>query len=339
MKRTSLFAVVLAVIAAAGCTVQDATPPSSGTAPTTKTPGGGNSEPASTGAAVAVEGEIKIDGSSTVFPVSQAMAEEFQKIHPKTQVVVGESGTGGGFKKFSAGEIDINDASRPITEAEAKACEEKGIKYVGFKVCIDGLSVLVNPQNEFTKVLTTDQLKQIWQPNSTVKTWKDVNPEWPAEPIKLYGPGTASGTFDYFTEVINGKAKQSRTDYLPSEDDNVLVKGIAGDKYALGYFGFAYYSENKDSLKLISIAKGSDPAAAVTPSIETIRSGEYSPLSRPLYVYVTAPALKRPVVQEFMRYYLNAGQKLVSEVGYIELDKPVLEEQVKVLEDAITGLK
>ena len=343
MKRISLIASLLALSVFAGCSVEkpgsapaggmSAAPTENSAAPTKAT------ESTATSTAVAVEGEVKIDGSSTVFPVSQAMAEEFQKVQPKTQIVVGESGTGGGFKKFSAGEIDINDASRPISEAEAKACAEKGIEFVGLKVCIDGLSILVNPENDFCKVLTTDQLKQIWQPDSPVKSWKDINPAWPDHAIKLYGPGTASGTFDYFTEVINGKAKKSRTDYLPSEDDNVLVKGIAGDKYSLGYFGYAYYAENKDSLKLVSVASGSDPAKAVTPTIETIRNGEYSPLSRPLYIYVTKPALKRAVVQEFLRFYLGVGQKLVPEVGYVELDKPVLDEQTKVLEEAIAGAK
>lgn len=343
MKRITIATLLLMGSLLVGCSVQDGNNTTEKTL--SKNAANGTAVPSDAAAtqetvapAVVVKGEIKIDGSSTVFPVSQAMAEEFQKIHAGTQIVVGESGTGGGFKKFAAGEIDISDASRPISDAEMKSCQEKGIEYVGLKICIDGLSVLVNPQNDFCNVLTTSQLKQIWEPDSKIQTWKDINPEWPSEKIKLYGPGTASGTFDYFTEAINGKAKKSRTDYLPSEDDNVLVKGITGDKYSLGYFGFAYYVENKDSLKLVGVANGDDPAKAVTPTIETIRGGTYSPLARPLYVYVTKPALKREVVQEFLRYYLGAGQKLVPEVGYVELESSEIELQKKTLEEAISSL-
>ncbi len=335
MKRLSLFTLCFGLLSLAGCTVQDsAAPPKTGaSAPTVAAPGGDAS------VAVPLSGEIKIDGSSTVYLVSQAMAEDFQKLHSGLQVVVGSSGTGSGFKKFYQGEIDISDASRPIKAEEAEHCKTNGIEYVELKVAIDGLSVLVNPKNTFCDKLTVEQLKQIWKPDSSVKTWKDVNPEWPAEPIKLYGPGTESGTFDYFTEAIVGKAKQSRTDYTPSEDDNLLVKGIAGDEYSLGYFGYAYYFENKDKLKLLAIAPGSDASIALAPTIETIRSGDYKPLSRPLFIYVSKAALKRAEVQEFLRFYVGAGQKLVADAGYVELDDAMISESRKTLEDAIEALK
>ena len=328
MKRLSFFAMCFGLLSLAGCTVQDsAAPPTSGSLVTPSEDG------------TPLSGEIKIDGSSTVYLVSQAMAEDFQKLHSGLQVVVGSSGTGSGFKKFYQGEIDISDASRPIKAEEAEHCKTNGIEYVELKVAIDGLSVLVNLKNKFCDKLTVEQLKQIWKPDSTVKTWKDVNPEWPAEPIKLYGPGTESGTFDYFTEVIVGKAKQSRTDYTPSEDDNLLVKGIAGDQYSLGYFGYAYYFENKDQLKLLAIAPGSDASKALAPTIETIRSGDYKPLSRPLYIYVSKAALKRAEVQEFLRFYVGAGQKLVADAGYVELDETTISESRKTLEDAIEAVK
>ena len=328
MKRRSFFTLCFGLLGVAGCTVQDsAAPPKSGAPTVTTQPG------------TSLSGEIKVDGSSTVYLVSQAMAEDFEMLHPGLNVVVGTSGTGNGFKKFYQGEIDISDASRPIKAEEAEHCKKNGIEYVELKIAIDGLSVLVNPKNDFCNKLTVEQLKQIWKPDSNVKSWKDVNPEWPAEPIKLYGPGTESGTFDYFTEVIVGKSKSSRADFTPSEDDNLLVKGIAGDKYSLGYFGYAYYVENKDKLKLLAVAPGADASMAVTPTIETIRSGEYKPLSRPLFVYVSKAALKRPEVQEFLRFYVGVGQKVIPDTGYLELDEVAISESRKTLEEAIEALK
>ncbi|MBI5759044.1 MAG: PstS family phosphate ABC transporter substrate-binding protein [Planctomycetales bacterium] len=200
-----------------------------------------------------LKGKITIDGSSTVFPISQAAAEEFQKRHPGVQVPVGTSGTGGGFKKFVVGETDINDSSRPISEKEVAQCQAHGIEYLELKVAIDGLTVVINNGNTWCNCLSVEQLKQIWKPDSTVKTWSDINPEWPAKAIKLYGAGPDSGTFDYFTEVIVGKAKSSRTDYEPSEDDNQLVTGVVGDKFSLGYFGFSYYIENKSKLQAVGL--------------------------------------------------------------------------------------
>ncbi len=235
---------------------------------------------------------IQVDGSSTVYPITEAVAEDFKTEQPGVRVTVGLSGTGGGMKKFVAGEIDICDASRPIKDAESAACKASGIEYIELEVAFDGLSVVVNPENDWGDCITVEQLKAIWQPESTVQKWSDLNPEWPSEPIKLYGPGTDSGTFEYFTEAIVGEARKSRADYSPSEDDNMLVTGVAGGKYALGYFGYAYYEENKDRLKLLGIDNGD--GNCVKPSVEAVRNGTYKPLSRPLYIYVNKKALQRP---------------------------------------------
>jgi phosphate transport system substrate-binding protein len=263
------------------------------------------------------------DGSSTVFPISEAVAEEFGKVQDDVEVVVAISGTGGGFQKFCNGETDFSDASRPIEDDEAQACAGNGIEPVEFQVAFDGLSVLANPANDFVECLTVDELKRIWEPGSTVDSWDDIRPEWPTERINLYGPGTDSGTFDYFTEVIVGEEDASRADYQASEDDNVLVQGVAGDENALGYFGFAYYEQNVDRLKLVAVDGGE---GCVAPSRETILSGEYAPLSRPLFVYIRADALERPEVVDFMRFYLTEGPALVQEVGYVEAPDEVYEE-------------
>ena len=277
-------------------------------------------------------GTITIDGSSTVFPISQAVAEEFQKLHPNVKVVVGTSGTGGGFKKFVLGETDINDASRPIKDKEISACEENGIEYIELKVAIDGLSVMVNPENDWCDNLSVSQLKSIWQPTSTVQKWSDVDPQWPDKEIKLYGPDTDSGTFDYFTEVICGEGRASRADYTPSTDDNVLVRGIAGDKHSLGYFGYAYYAENQDKLKLLGIAPQAD-AKPVRPTEKTIEGGQYAPLSRPLFLYVSHASFQKPHVAAFLKYYLEEGQALVGEVGYVCLSESALAAAKKTLGD------
>ena len=265
-------------------------------------------------AAMELKGTIEVDGSSTVFPVTEAVAEEFRKVHPGVQVNVGVSGTGGGFKRFVVGETDISDASRPIKAKESDAAMENGIKFIELKVGTDGLSVMVNPSNDYVECLTVDELKRIWEPGSTVKTWQDVRSEWPADEMRLYGPDTDSGTFDYFTEEIVGEARASRSDYTASADDNVLVQGIGGDRSAMGYFGYAYYAENKDKLKLVAVDSGN---GCVTPTGETIESGEYKPLARPLFIYVSMKSLERPEVKSFVEFYMENGQQLVREVGYI----------------------
>lgn len=262
------------------------------------------------------KGNIEIDGSSTVFIITQAVAEEFRKTNPGVQVPVGISGTGGGFKRFINGETDISDASRPMTVAEADLAKKNGIEYIELAIAYDGLSVIVNKANTFVSCLTTAELKNIWNTGSAVKAWSEVRPGFPANPIRLYGPGTDSGTFDYFTEVINGKAKQSRADFTASEDDNVLVQGIAGDKGSLGYFGFAYFEENQDKMKLVSVDSGK---GCILPSTQTINEGAYAPLSRPLFIYVSKKALGRPEVKAFVEYYLKNGAKLAAEVGYVAL--------------------
>ncbi|MES2637609.1 MAG: PstS family phosphate ABC transporter substrate-binding protein [Pseudomonadota bacterium] len=274
----------------------------------------------STVPALAADKIIKIDGSSTVYPITEAMAEEFQ-IATKTKVTVGISGTGGGFKKFCRGEIDISQASRPILKKEMDACKEAGIQYIELPVAYDGLTVVVNKNNDFVKSLTVDELKKMWEPaaQGKVKSWKQVNPAFPDEPLKLFGAGSDSGTFDYFTEAIVGKAKSSRGDYTASEDDNVVVQGVASDKGSLGYFGFAYYEENQDKLKAIPIVakKG---APAVMPSIEAVKNGTYQPLSRPMFIYVNATsAAFKPEVKAFVNFYLENAPELVKEVKYIPL--------------------
>jgi phosphate transport system substrate-binding protein len=263
-----------------------------------------------------VSGSVKLDGSSTVFPLSEAVAEEFQAKHKGVRVTVGISGTSGGFTKFLGGEIDINDASRPIKEKESTGAKEKGIEFIELPVAFDGLTLVVNPKNDWVDHLTVAELKRIWEPQSQVKKWSDVRPGWPDREVRLYGAGTDSGTFDYFTEAIVGKSGESRADYTASEDDNVLVQGIAGDRDALGYFGFAYYVENKERLKAVPIDGGK---GAITPSVQTINDGSYSPLSRPLFLYVSHKSISRPEVQAFVKFYLENAGTLADEVGYVAL--------------------
>ncbi|HEY82683.1 MAG TPA: PstS family phosphate ABC transporter substrate-binding protein [Dehalococcoidia bacterium] len=272
-----------------------------------------------------LSGVIEIDGSSTVYPITEAVAEEFHRVHPGVQVNVGVSGTGGGFKRFTIGETDISDASRPIKPLEAQQAEANGIEYLELQVALDGISVVVNPQNDFVDYLTVEELKRIWEPSSTVDSWDDVRPEWPSRRLNLYGPGTDSGTFDYFTEAIMGQARASRSDYTASEDDNVLVQGIAGDRNALGYFGYAYYAENADKLKLVAIDSGNGP---VLPTEATIQSGEYSPLSRPLFIYVNKKSLERPEVKAFLEFYMENAAQLVREVGYLPLKAEIYQQNL-----------
>lgn len=265
-----------------------------------------------------LSGAIKIDGSSTVYPITEAVAEEFRAVEPAVNVTVGVSGTGGGFKKFMRGEIDINDASRPIKAKEAKACEEIGIGYQELSVAYDGLAVLINPENDWVDYLTVEELKKIWLPEAQGKVmyWSDVREDWPKEELHLFGPGVASGTYDYFAEAICGKKVGTRGDYTASEDDHVLVQGIATDKNALGFFGLAYYEENKDKLKLVGVDNGE---GVVMPSLETVGNGSYAPLSRPIFIYVSSLAVEKEEVKEFISFYLESASSLVAEVGYIPL--------------------
>lgn len=261
-----------------------------------------------------LSGTVKVDGSSTVFPITEAVGEEFQLKNPNVRVTVGLSGTGGGFKKFTTGETDISNASRPIKPEEAEIAKKNGVEYVELRVAYDGLSIVVNPENKFAKNITIAELKKTWNRGSKVKTWKDIRSSWPDRPIKLFGPGTDSGTFDYFTEAINGEEDVSRSDYTASEDDNTLVQGISNEKDALGYFGYAYYVENKSTVKVLAVD-------GVTPSPKTIRGGKYKPLSRPLFIYVTKKSLKKPEVKKFVEFYLANGKALSEEVGYVGLSK------------------
>jgi phosphate transport system substrate-binding protein len=263
---------------------------------------------------------VQIDGSSTVFPITEAVAEEFQKsTRGKVRVTVGISGTGGGFKKFCRGETDIADASRPILKSEMADCAKNGVKYVEMPVAYDALTVVVNPKNAFLNSITIDQLKKMWEPaaQGKVMKWNQINPSWPDAPIKLFGAGADSGTFDYFTEAVTGKAKSSRGDFTASEDDNVLVQGISRDVNAIGFFGYSYYAENRDKLKALSISwKGSK---AIGPSLETVVNGTYQPLSRPIFIYVSAQAAQKAEVKQFVEYYNRHAEQLTKEVKYVPL--------------------
>jgi phosphate transport system substrate-binding protein len=280
-------------------------------------------------------GTVKIDGSSTVFPISEAVAEEFKGKAPDVKVTVGLSGTGGGFKKFCAGETDISDASRPIKPTEVELCKGKGIDWIELSVAYDGLAVVVNPRNDWASDITVEELKKLWAPEAkgVVMKWSDVRAGWPDKAIKLFGPGTDSGTFDYFTEAVVGKEKASRSDYQPSEDDNTLVQGVAGDEGALGYFGLAYYEENQDKLKLLAVddGKADNGDGPIKPSLETVMNGSYRPLSRPLFIYVSRKSLERPEVKAFVDFYLAEAKNLAKEVGYIPLtDKEYGEVKAKL---------
>ncbi len=275
-------------------------------------------ETAPTAATTQLTGSVKIDGSSTVYPITEAVAEEFATDEPQVRVTVGISGTGGGFKRFTTGETDISDASRPIKVKENKIATDNNIQYVEIPVAYDGLSIVVNKENNWVDQLTIDNLKQIYLADSQAMTWQDINTEWPSEPLKLYAPGTDSGTFDYFKEVVAGKKGSIRSDMSVSEDDNVLVRGVAGDKGAIGFFGCAYYFENKDKLKIVPIVNPKT-GKAVTPSAETIENGVYAPMSRPLFIYVNANSLDRPEVAAFIEFYLKEGPALAADVGYVAL--------------------
>lgn len=297
----------------------------------------GTASPAATTAASNLSGSVLIDGSSTVFPISEAMAEEFQKVNPNVKVTVGSSGTGGGFKKFCADETDITGASRPIKPSEVELCKKNNIEYVELPVAFDGLSVMVNPKNEFAKCMTVAELKKVWEPaaQGKIKTWNQVRSDFPNQPLALYGAGTDSGTYDYFTKAIVGEEGKSRGDYTASEDDNVLVQGIASDVNALGFFGYAYYVQNKDKLKLVAIDGGK---GCVEPSSETIQSGTYTPLSRPEFIYVKKKSLDRPEVEAMAKFFVAPeNAKLVDEVGYVSLPASIEQKVAARITERKTG--
>jgi phosphate transport system substrate-binding protein len=283
-----------------------------------------------------LSGTIRIDGSSTVLPISEAVAEEFAKQYPNVQPTVGKSGTGGGFEKFANGEIDITGASRPIREEEDALCKKNGIEYIEIPIAYDAIAVVVNPQNTWCDYLTVAELKKIWEPaaQGKITKWSQVRSGFPDELLVLFGAGTRSGTFDYFTAAIVGKEKASRGDYTGSEDDDILVQGVSRTKGALGYFGLAYYENNQDKLKLVAIDSGNGP---VKPSRETVLNGTYQPLARPLFIYVSVKALERPEVAEFVKFYIQNAGKLAEEVGYIGLPDKVYELVMQRVERRITG--
>lgn len=279
-------------------------------------------------------GQIVSDGSSTVGPMTQAVAEEFAALAPQVQTSVDISGTGGGFARFCQGETDIQNASRPIDDEEIATCAENGVEWYEFEVAIDGITVVTNPANDWVECLTTDQLNMLWRMEDNATTWADLNPDWPAETINLYGPGTDSGTFDYFVEVILDE-DAIREDFTPSEDDNVLVEGVSGDANGLGYFGVAYYQENQDILNAVAIDSGDGNCVEPTP--EAIGDGTYTPLSRPLFVYANAASFERPEVQEFLRFYLAEAGVLAADVGYVASPEEVYAADIESLESALSG--
>jgi len=284
---------------------------------------------------------VKIDGSSTVFPVTEAVAEEFQKSKKgAVKVTVGISGTGGGFKKFCRGETDISNASRPITKAEMADCAKEGVAYLEMPIAYDALTVVVNPKNTWAKNMTVAELKAMWEPaaQGKITRWNQVNPAWPDQPLKLFGPGADSGTFEYFTEAIVGKAKASRGDFTASEDDNVLVTGVSRDLYGLGYFGYAYYEANKGKLAGVSVVPSAGKPA-VAPSSQSVIDGTYTPLSRPIFIYVNAKAAERAEVKEFLEYFNKNANKLVREVKYVPLPEKAYSYNVETLTKKRVGTK
>jgi len=284
---------------------------------------------------------VVADGSSTVYPITEAVAEEFQKANPGVKATIGISGTGGGFKKFCAGETDISDASRPIKPTEVEACAANKIEYIELPIAYDGLAVVVNPKASWVDCMTVAELKKMWEPEAqaTVKKWSQVRDGWPDKDLHLFGPGVDSGTYDYFTEAINGKEHASRGDFQSSEDDNVLVQGISSDPQALGFFGYAYYEENKGKLKLLGIDDGKDEdgKGCIKPSRESVEKGEYQPLARPLFIYVKKQSADRPEIQKFVSFYLEKGPALVGEVGYIALPADAYKLAKKRFDGKVTG--
>lgn len=323
----SIMLSALVAFAAACGNAEDDTTTDTGTENTETT------EEAGEEATAELEGEVGIDGSSTVFPIGEAVSEEFNAEHPNVQAPVGMSGTGGGFEKFLAGETDISQASRPIKDEEKATAEENGIELTEFKVAFDGLSVVVNKENDFVDQLSVDQLKQLWIEDGKAKKWSDINPEWPAEEVVFFSPGADSGTYDYFDEIILDEEPIVKTATL-SEDDNVLVQGVTSSKNAIGYFGYAYYLENKDNLKIVPIVN--EAGEAVAPTNETVESGDYNPLSRPLYIYANNASLKdKEQVYEYVKFYLENAATFAEEVGYVSLPEADYTSQLETLE----GLK
>jgi len=289
------------------------------------------------GAGSGLSGKVLVDGSSTVFPISEAMAEEFQKVNPNVRVTVGASGTGGGFKKFCNNETDITGASRPIKPSEVELCKTGNVEYIEIPVAFDGLSVVVNPKNDFAECLTVPELKKMWEPaaQGKINNWNQIRPGFPNQRLGLYGAGTDSGTYDYFTTAVVGGEGQSRGDFTASEDDNVLVQGVATDTSGLGFFGYAYYVANKDRLKLVAIDNGQ---GCVLPSEQTISDGSYQPLSRPEFIYLKKSAASRPEVKALVDFYLaKENANLISQVGYVPLPGSILERVVARIEKGTTG--
>ena len=307
------------VIGTLGCSIEESgTPSATGTGKTVPANDGG--EPA----------RIQVDGSSTVAKVAAAVAEEFESKFSDVKVALKVTGTGTGFKEMIAGRIDIANASRPIKDSEKADCEKNGIELLELQIALDGLTVCINKDNDWVDAITVAQLKKIWEPGSTVKTWKDVDSAWPETPIVLFGAGEESGTFDYFTEVINGKEDSIRENYSPSADDNVTITGVSGEKGGMGFLGCAYYYSNQDKVSALKISATDDPADGVLPTAEAVKAGKYSPLARPLFIYVKKAELGRQEVQDFVRFFLNEGQAQVSRVGYVDIS----EEQLKASRDA-----
>jgi phosphate transport system substrate-binding protein len=296
--------------------------------------GGGDTTVETSLPGTTLSGRIQADGSSTVGPFTTAAAERFQDDHPDVQVTVGISGTGGGFERFCRNETDLSNASRPIEDEEKQACGQEGVEYVEFQVANDALSVVVNKDNDWATCLTVDQLKKVWGPSSKVSNWNQVDPAFPDVALKLFGPGTDSGTFDYFTGEINGEEGASRSDYQASEDDNVIVQGVSGEKGGLGYFGFSYYDENQDTLKALEVDGGQ---GCVAPSAETAQDGTYTPLSRPLFVYVKKSSFEKPEVEAFVKYMLDNGVAIAEAADFVSLTDEQLAAERQDFESAVSS--
>lgn len=279
---------------------------------------------------------VRVDGSSTVFPITEGIAEDFQKA-TKTKVTVGVSGTGGGFKKFCRGEIDVQNASRPITELEIETCRKAGVTFLELPVAFDALTVVIHPKNTWARSMTVQQLKQIWEPaaQGKITNWNQIDPKWPNAPLKLFGAGTDSGTFDYFTEAVNGRSKASRGDFTASEDDNVLVLGVSRDVNSLGYFGFAYFAEHQDKLQPVAIVN--KDGKSVPPSEKTVMDGTYNPLSRPIFIYVAVKSLDKKEVQRFVEFYMANAAKIAREVKYVPFPDSVYKNNLKIIADRRVG--
>jgi phosphate transport system substrate-binding protein len=334
-KLALLALVALAIGVAAGCGGDDSSAEPAAPAEPAEEPADATApaEPAAPANGGEIEGDVQIDGSSTVAPLSTLAAEEFQIANSGARITVGISGTGGGFERFCNGETDLSDASRPIEDDEVQACAEAGVEFVEFRVATDALTVVVNPENDWVECLTVEQLSTIWGPEAegTVTSWADVDPSFPDVPLTLAGPGTDSGTFDYFTDVVNGEEGASRADYTASEDDNIIVQAVQGDTGGTGYFGFSYFVENPDALKAVEVDGG---GGCVAPSVETALSGEYSPLARPLFVYANVESFARPVVREFMRFYLENEPALAEAALMVPLSDDQLAEAMAAFEAA-----